>query len=65
MLVALEPQCAEIADCVFEGRDQEDIGAGDQVGLKLLSPTWTMPFGFAILTGLIDGLPTKGGLPVW
>lgn len=31
MLVALEPQCAEISDCVFEGRDQEDIGAGDQV----------------------------------
>lgn len=21
----------EISDCVFEGRDQEDIGAGDQV----------------------------------
>lgn len=31
MLVALEPQCVEISDCVFEGRDQEDIGAGDQV----------------------------------
>ncbi|KAE8285431.1 S-adenosylmethionine synthase isoform type-2 [Larimichthys crocea] len=23
-------QCLEISDCVFEGRDQEDIGAGDQ-----------------------------------
>lgn len=34
MLVALEPQCLEISDCVFEGREQEDIGAGDQV-LKL------------------------------
>lgn len=31
VLVALEPQCAEISDCVFAGRDQEDIGAGDQV----------------------------------
>ncbi|KAM4528382.1 methionine adenosyltransferase II, alpha-like isoform 2-T2 [Odontesthes bonariensis] len=30
MLVALEAQCEEISDCVFEGRDQEDIGAGDQ-----------------------------------
>lgn len=31
MLVALEPQCVEISDCVFEGRNEEDIGAGDQV----------------------------------
>lgn len=31
MLLALEPQCVEISDCVFEGRDEEDIGAGDQV----------------------------------
>lgn len=31
MLVALEPQCVDISDCVFEGRDEEDIGAGDQV----------------------------------
>lgn len=30
VLVALEPQCVEISDCVFEGRNQEDIGAGDQ-----------------------------------
>ncbi|XP_044030669.1 methionine adenosyltransferase II, alpha-like isoform X3 [Siniperca chuatsi] len=30
VLLALEPQCVEISDCVFEGRDQEDIGAGDQ-----------------------------------
>ncbi|XP_030624982.1 methionine adenosyltransferase II, alpha-like isoform X3 [Chanos chanos] len=30
VLVALQPQAAEITDCVFEGRDQEDIGAGDQ-----------------------------------
>lgn len=30
VLIALEPQCVEISDCVFQGRDQEDIGAGDQ-----------------------------------
>ncbi|XP_023816138.1 S-adenosylmethionine synthase isoform X1 [Oryzias latipes] len=30
VLVALEPQAQEISDCVFEGRNQEDIGAGDQ-----------------------------------
>uniref|UniRef100_A0A8C7Y6Q5 Methionine adenosyltransferase n=1 Tax=Oryzias sinensis TaxID=183150 RepID=A0A8C7Y6Q5_9TELE len=30
VLVALEPQAQEISDCVFEGRKQEDIGAGDQ-----------------------------------
>ncbi|KAK9967949.1 hypothetical protein ABG768_002306 [Culter alburnus] len=30
VLVSLQPQCAEISDCVFEGRDMEDIGAGDQ-----------------------------------
>lgn len=30
VLVSLQPQCAEISDCVFEGRDTEDIGAGDQ-----------------------------------
>ncbi len=31
VLVSLQPQCSEISDCVFEGRDMEDIGAGDQV----------------------------------
>ncbi|KAA0703692.1 S-adenosylmethionine synthase isoform type-1 [Triplophysa tibetana] len=30
VLVSLQPQCVEISDCVFEGRDTEDIGAGDQ-----------------------------------
>ncbi|XP_073685423.1 methionine adenosyltransferase II, alpha-like [Garra rufa] len=30
VLVSLQPQCSEISDCVFEGRDMEDIGAGDQ-----------------------------------
>ncbi|XP_068608831.1 methionine adenosyltransferase II, alpha-like [Brachionichthys hirsutus] len=30
VLLALEPQCVDIADCMFQGRDQEDIGAGDQ-----------------------------------
>lgn len=38
MLVALEPQCVEISDCVFEGRDQEDIGAGDQVQCLTFNP---------------------------
>lgn len=33
VLVSLQPQCAEISDCVFEGRDMEDIGAGDQVSI--------------------------------
>lgn len=36
VLVSLQPQCSEISDCVFEGRDNEDIGAGDQVQLILL-----------------------------
>ncbi|KAM3874244.1 methionine adenosyltransferase II, alpha-like [Diretmus argenteus] len=30
VLVALEPQCVEISECMYEGRDQEDVGAGDQ-----------------------------------
>ncbi|XP_056322492.1 methionine adenosyltransferase II, alpha-like isoform X2 [Danio aesculapii] len=30
VLVSLQPQVSEISDCVFEGRDLEDIGAGDQ-----------------------------------
>lgn len=36
LLVALEPQCVEISDCVFEGKKDEDIGAGDQVWDLLL-----------------------------
>lgn len=38
VLLALEPQCVEISECVFEGRDQEDIGAGDQVQYLTFSP---------------------------
>ncbi|XP_062411083.1 methionine adenosyltransferase II, alpha-like isoform X2 [Sardina pilchardus] len=30
VLLALQPQCPEITDCVFEGRNDEDVGAGDQ-----------------------------------
>lgn len=30
VLLAIQPQCPEISDCVFEGRNEEDIGAGDQ-----------------------------------
>ncbi|XP_041915055.1 methionine adenosyltransferase II, alpha-like isoform X2 [Alosa sapidissima] len=30
VLLALQPQCPEITDCVFEGRNEEDVGAGDQ-----------------------------------
>lgn len=31
VLLALQPQCPEITDCVFEGRNEEDTAAGDQV----------------------------------
>ncbi|XP_053196603.1 methionine adenosyltransferase II, alpha-like isoform X1 [Scomber japonicus] len=30
VLMALDQQCAEISNCAFKDRDQEDIGAGDQ-----------------------------------
>ncbi|XP_063066522.1 methionine adenosyltransferase II, alpha-like isoform X1 [Engraulis encrasicolus] len=30
VLVAMQPQCTEISNCVFEGREEENIGAGDQ-----------------------------------
>lgn len=30
VLVALEPQVSEISDCVFEGRKDDEVGAGDQ-----------------------------------
>nr|XP_020445037.1 S-adenosylmethionine synthase-like [Monopterus albus] len=38
VLLALEPQCVEISDCVFEGWDQQDIGAGDQVRFFTSNP---------------------------
>lgn len=30
ILLALQPQCPEISDCVFGGRDEDNVGAGDQ-----------------------------------